>query len=148
MNLAEPPHGGEGHQHDFETDRVMTTAIDQPYAGRSCKELHDILNRRFRDEHNVLRLEVDVGAFLLVDLRDCHALRDSTPHTDHFTGPDNASTTQQPHNMKPHLHGLALRNGGILVAMILSGVQAGHPQYPRASTEEGCGWPKSPLAHA
>ena len=29
MNLAEPPHGGEDHQHDFETDSVKTTAIDK-----------------------------------------------------------------------------------------------------------------------
>ena len=29
-NLAELPHHGEDHQHDFETDSVMTTTIDKP----------------------------------------------------------------------------------------------------------------------
>ena len=51
------------------------------------------------------------------------SLWDNTPcpflHTDHFTGPDKTSTTQQPHN--PHLHGLALCHGNILVTMIRSG---------------------------
>ena len=32
--------------------------------------------------------------------------------------------------------------------LICSGVPAGHPQCPSPSTEEGSGWPKSPLAHA
>ena len=38
-NLAELPHGGECHQHDFETDSVSTTATDKPSRvdrARSC----------------------------------------------------------------------------------------------------------------
>ena len=78
--------------------------------------------------------------------------------------------TQRPRKTKPHLHGLALWSGNVLVTMTHSevptghpqhpgasteegsgwhtrGSSAGHPQFPSASTEEGCGWPKSPLAH-
>ena len=40
------------------------------------------MNRRFRGEHNVLRLEVDVGAFPLVDLGDCRALIEEWCGTD------------------------------------------------------------------
>ena len=53
---------------DFATDSLMTTAIEK--LTQVDRELHDILNRRFRDELDVLRLEVDVDAFPLVDLRD------------------------------------------------------------------------------
>ena len=56
--------------------------------------------------------------------------------------------TQQPRKTKPHLHGLALWSGNVLVTMTNSEVMTGHPQHPSASREEGSGWPKSPLADA
>ena len=86
MNLAERPHGGEDHQHDFETDNIMTTVTDKAYAGQSCKELHDILNGRFRDELKCWG----------------RVVRDNTTHpflhTNHFTGPDKS---QHDNNLTP-----------------------------------------------
>ena len=72
-------------------------------------------------------------------------------HTDHVTGRDKASTTRQPHKTKPHRHGLALCHGKCWSpwhTRTPGGVPAGHPHYLSASTEEGCGCPKSPLAPA
>ena len=105
MNLVEPLHRAEDHQHDFGTDSVMTTAIAKP-----TKELHGILNRRFRDEHNVLRLEVDVDAFPLVDLRDCHALIEEECGTTRLVH-SYIQTTSQDQTKAARHNNLTTRNG-------------------------------------
>ena len=81
------------------------------------------MNRRFRDERNVLRLEVDVDAFPLVDLRDCHALIEegcgtTRPFHSYIQTTSQDQTEPARHNnlttRSPHLHGLALCHGNIL----------------------------------
>ena len=47
-----------------------------------------------------------------------------------FTGPDKTSTTPLPHNTKPHLHGLALCHGNILVVITHSGGPGRIPTVP------------------